>query len=241
MVLGISGGGACDCGLSGMGQGLKRKKVDLPPEQACPILSSPDYHLARKGSWASPLLFFIHTQEAGLQVQISLSTFFLSLFSNTSVLRVSTENRTSSLQFCQALYTQAGPDRTHLEELERPAGRQSHHPECQAPMQHSVRFPQEGLGWFPGRTLQPQEESGPSFGTALVCHLSLSLFFRLDPYRTLVQVRKLSGFPSTLAWLEGTDPNVYALLTVWVETPGISVSAVLGLRGPDAGAEARVT
>lgn len=71
--------------------------------------------------------------------------------------------------------------------------------------------------------------------------MSLSLFFRLDPYRALVQVRKPSGFPSTLAWLEGTDPNVYALLTVWVETPGIPVSAVLGLSGPDAGAEARVT
>lgn len=56
-----------------------------------------------------------------------------------------------------------------------------------------------------------------------------------------MQVRKLSEFSSTLAWLEGTDPNVYALLTVWVETPGIPVSAVLGLSGPDAGAEARVT
>lgn len=42
------------------GRVWRERKVDLPPEQPCPILSSPDCHLARKGSWASPP-FILHS------------------------------------------------------------------------------------------------------------------------------------------------------------------------------------
>lgn len=82
------------------GRVWRERNVELPPEQPCPMFTSPDCYLARKGSWHPFYSSFIHRKlgSGQLQVQISSSMFFLGLFGNTcSVLRVGTKHRTSSL------------------------------------------------------------------------------------------------------------------------------------------------